>query len=272
MLGGQQNAINTLIQEIYRNQRDYYGGRAMRRKVLLGIVICLMLVLAVGCGGSESGDTSESTNNNEVQNESSDEGAKDLVIVDSNYVIQNGYVMYTVAIENPNDDYMPEFAVIKVTGKKADGTIDFSDDWTISALGPGSTTYWASQAGEGNSTDDDTIDISVSVDSDNWKKSDPKPADLYTFDNVSVKTDDYGTMKATGEITLTDESVDYGMNGVKEPMIVCVLKDSDGKIVGGFNGYVDSELSEGQPYVFDIGLSFDAVEYDKAEMYANPWM
>lgn len=62
------------------------------------------------------------------------------------------------------------------------------------------------------------------------------------------------------------------MNGVKQPMIICVLKDANGKIVGGFDGFVDSELSEGQPYVFDIGLGFDAVEYDKAEMYANPWM
>ena len=242
----------------------------MRKKSILALLLVLVFVLAAGCGNT-SEETSEVENNNTAEKQTTTNEPVDLVLKDSFYNIQDGYVHYIVSIENPNEGYMPEFVNIKVTGKKADGSIDFSTDWVVSALAPGSTTYWASQAGDGNSTDEDTVEISLSVDDGNWVKSGPKPSDLYVFDNVSVSPVDFGA-QATGEITLTDASVDYGVNGITKPMIVCALKDADGNLCGGFNGYVNSDLQEGAATVFDIRSFHEIGDYETAEMYANPWM
>ena len=246
----------------------------MKKRIVLGIVVSLLMVLVAGCGGaSQPSEPAESKdNNNTVTKEEQSKEPVDLVLKDSHYKIEDGYVFYTIAVENPNTGFMPMFANIKITGRKADGSIAFSDDWTISSLAPQSTTYWASQAGHGDVTEEDTIELSISVDKDNWQKSSPKPADLYVFDNVSVIPESYGGLRVTGEITLTDETVDYGINGVTEPMLVCVFKDADGNLVGGFSSYVDSDLTEGTPSVFDIGCYHEIGDYVTAEMYANPWL
>ncbi len=238
--------------------------------VLFSIMICVSLV-ACGTSPATDNDGNKVENNNSALRDEKANSPIDLKLVDSHYVIDNGYVQYTVAIENPNTYYMPRFTHIKVTGKNTEGGINFSDDWVISALAPGSTTYWANQAGDGDSTEDDIIEISVTVDNDDWIKSAKKPDNLYVFDNISVKQGQFGGMKATGEITLTDASVDYGTNGIEQPMLVCVFKNADGRLVGGFNGYVDSDLMEGTPSIFDISCFHDIGEYDKVEMYANPW-
>lgn len=243
----------------------------MKSKVLLGLIITLVFTFAVGCGGTPQ-SSEKQANNNTVTKEAQANEPMDLILKDSHYSIENGYVHYTIAIENPNAKYMPEFVKVKVTGKKTDGSIGFSDEWTISSLAPGSTSYWASQAGDGNTAEEDTIEISLVVDKNSWQKSDPKPADLYVFNNVSVSQETFGGMKSTGEITLTDASVDYGFTGVTQPMLVCVFKNAEGKLVGGFSGYVDSDLSEGVPYVFDISSFHNIGEYATVEMYANPWI
>lgn len=241
------------------------------KKIIMGLVLAFMLTAVVGCGGAPQ-SSEKPENNNTVTKEEQPKEPVDLVLKDSNYTIDNGYVHYVMAIENPNTGYMPEFVHVKVTGKRTDGTISFSDDWVISGLAPGSTTYWASQGGDGETTAEDTIDISISVNSDDWEKSDPKPADLYVFDNVSVAQEEFGGVNVTGEITLTDASVDYGYQGLTQPMLVCVFKDAEGNLVGGFDGFVFNDLVEGTPTAFDISSFFDIEGYDTVEMYANPWM
>jgi len=109
------------------------------------------------------------------------------------------------------------------------------------------------------------------VDSDYWEQVESTSNILYTFDNISVKNDTYGGLKVTGEITLNNPSAYTGRSDVTKPMIVCILKDSDGKIVGGFDGYLSSELKEGTPTAFEI-WTYQSIEgYDIVEMYANPW-
>lgn len=179
---------------------------------------------------------------------------------------------YVVCLKNNNKGYGANFAHIKITGKKEDGSIGFSDDWTIGGLMPQGTTYWAWQAGDGSVTNNDTIDISVSVNKNDWFATTTViPEDLYVFDNISVSTDDYGGLKATGEITLTDDSVDLMFNSVTSPMLVCVLKDEEGKLVGGFNGFIYTDLSSGNADIFEISSFNNFGNYSIAEMYANPW-
>ncbi len=96
------------------------------------------------------------------------------------------------------------------------------------------------------------------------------PDDLYQFSNVSINPQKYLGTKVTGEIKLTNANVNVGYNDVKRPTLVCVLKNNDNKIVGGFEGYLSSDLQEGVPAVFDISGYHELGKYDKAEVYANP--
>lgn len=170
-------------------------------------------------------------------------------------------------IQNTNTDYKALFAHVNIVGKTTDGSIRFSDDWTIGDIEPGTTTFWASQAGNGDSLETDTVEITVSVDDSDWIKSDGVPENLYTITNTTVNTNPYGMITATGEITLNEEGDTYRM-----PMIVVVLKDADGKLVGGFDGFIDSDLTVGTQSTFEVNDFAMHADYASYEVYANPWM
>lgn len=241
-------------------------------KRLAGFMLVGVLALGlVGCSGN-SGTTSEPKDNNNSAEQAQSNEPQDLILADSNYVLSNGYVEYALEIQNPNDDYAADFVTVTVTSKHADGSIGFSDEWVVSNILPGSTSYWASQAGDGDTIESDNVEISLSVSDHNWNKTDQTmPADLYTFDNVTVAPGQFSGLTAKGEITL-NEDFSYGTEDGESPMLVCILKDANGAIVAGFSGYMNSDLTVGTPSVFDIDSMFDAVEYTTAEMYANMWM
>lgn len=243
----------------------------MKKQLIAVIVACVLAFGMFGCSKAASNNSESRDNNNATQNAQSST-PQDLVVADSGYVISNGYVHYALEVQNPNTNFAASFANVTVTGKHADGSIGFSDEWVVSNIMPGSTTYWASQAGDGDTIETDTIDIKVSVNDNNWDRTDQTlPVDLYTFDNVSVAPAQYMGLKAKGEITLTEDySVDY--TDGKSPMLVCILKDANGSIVSGFSGYMSSDLTVGSPSVFDITSYFDVANYATAEMYANMWM
>ena len=199
-----------------------------------------------------------------------DADIKNLELVDYNYVLSNGYVKYVLAIHNPNEEFAPKFTNVKVVGRSPSGTITFSDDWTVGITLPGATTYWASQAGGGDVSEEDTIEISVSVDEDNWVKTSLKD-NFYAIDNASIATDKYDRFVVTGEITLLEDVDLPGTQDAKSPSIICVLKDADGGLVAGFNTYTSGDLIVGEPSAFEIDSMFEAVDFENAQVYANPW-
>lgn len=246
------------------------------KKLVAVVMGCMLAATLAGCGGGPSNET-PSASNSESSSQSTQAASEpeNLAIIDSGYVIsQSGYVHYAVEIQNPNPSYAAQFANIVVTGKHADGTIAFSDEWTVADIMPSSTTYWATQAGNGSVQASDTVEFSVTVNKRNWIASDQTiPADLYTFSSVSAVPDRYMGMSATGEITLTqDVEIDSLKESSDEPIVVCVLKDANGSIVTGFSGYLNSELNVGTPTAFEIRNHFDVPEYATLEMHANPWM
>ena len=197
--------------------------------------------------------------------------AKPLELVDSAYVVSNGYVHYVLAVANPNEGLAPRSAKVSIVGRAADGSISFSNDWVVGTTLPGSTTYWASQAGNGSASESDTVEIKVSVDDDDWYKT-SLGGELYQIGNVSVGEAQFGGVRVTGEITLLqDAELGFG-NTTRSPMLVCVLKDANGKLVAGFDSFVTGDLKVGEPTAFEMSSYFDAVQYASAEVYANPWM
>ena len=195
---------------------------------------------------------------------------KDLVIEDSGYVLSHGYVEFALAVTNPNEGVAPRFTNVSIVGRKEDGSIRFSDDWVIGSTAPGETTYWASQAGSGDVEESDTIEITVKVNEGDWFAT-KQSGDCYAIENLSTDVGDFGDFKTTGEITLKEDVKLDTFNDVKTPMIVCILKDADGKIISGYSTFISSELTVGTPQAFEATSMFDQVDYATVEAYANPW-
>jgi hypothetical protein len=197
---------------------------------------------------------------------------KDLVLADSCYTISDGYVSFVIAVNNPNKDYAPQSVNVSVVGRSDDGKITFSDDWGTGTTLPGATTYWTSRVGNGNASDSDTIEIKVSVDDDDWYKTSER-YDFYQIDNVSTSEDSFGSPIVTGEITLKRDVELKGFGEADSPQYVCVLRDSDGKMVGGFSSYAKKDLKVGEATPFEVSpLGQYKVDFATAEVYANPWM
>ena len=246
--------------------------RPVYKRVWFWIVIAAVVLALIGAfmNGPGSGSSSSGTVTAGSGSQPREQGRNDiqpLTVVDSNYSLSSGYVKYVLEIQTTNTDYKALFAHVNIVGKTTDGSIRFSDDWTIGDIEPGTTTFWASQAGNGDSLETDTVEITVSVDDSDWIKSDGVPENLYTITNTTVNTNPYGMITATGEITLNEEGDTYRM-----PMIVVVLKDADGKLVGGFDGFIDSDLTVGTQSTFEVNNFAMHADYASYEVYANPWM
>ncbi len=139
-------------------------------KRVLGLIMVGVLAFGLfGCSNSSNTNSEPKENNNSTEQAQSNE-PQDLVLADSNYVLSQGYVEYALEIQNPNENYAADFVTVTVTSKHADGSIGFSDEWVVSNILPESTSYWASQAGDGDTIDSDIVEISLSVSDYNWKK------------------------------------------------------------------------------------------------------
>lgn len=234
--------------------------------VIAVVVLALIGVFTSGSGSGSSGGTVSAGSGSQPGGQGRND-IQPLTVVDSNYSLSNGYVKYVLEVQNTNTGYKALFAHVNVVGKATDGSIRFSDDWTIGAIEPGTTTFWANQAGNGDSLESDTVEITVSVDDSDWIKGDGAPENLYTITNTTVKTNEYDMNTATGEITLNEEGDTYHM-----PMIVVVPKDANGKLIGGFDGFIDSDLTVGTPSTFEVNDFLATGDYSSYEIYANPWM
>jgi len=245
----------------------------MKRFAVAAATVALAMGVS-GCGSAEVSRTAATTSTGsatttETVEVDTREQAKDLVLKDSGYTVNDGYVQYAVEIYNPNTTLAADFATITVAVRGADGTVKASDDWVVGGLAPGSDTYWANICGDGDVSASDTVEFKVKVNSNDWEEGEAEPSSLYVFDNVGVKEDD-GYATAAGEVTMTSEYEGTGQQA-STPMLVCVLKDASGKIVTGFSGYLYSELEVGQASTFEISGNMPYLEYATAEMHANPW-
>jgi len=249
----------------------------MKKRILCCLLMAAMAAAGlVGCGGN----TTSSSGDAKVEEKTEEKTTKqnepvDLEITESSYTVDDeGMLRYTVCIENNNTNFRPQFAHVLATGKKPDGSIRFHDDWTIMGIQPDSTTYWTNIAGNGEVSEEDTIEITVTVNESDWERSNTVvPDDLYTFDNVNIGEREYFGTQVTGEITLTDDSLDLGsMVGPYRPMIVCILRDADGKLIGGFDGFLDTDMAVGNKSIFDFSSNHDMGEYASYELHVNPWV
>ena len=197
-------------------------------------------------------------------------GVQELTVADYGYVLLNGSVHYGVELENPNEGYAPASSVIHVVGRAEDGSISFSHEDVVGTTLPGQRSYWAGTATSEMVAEGDTIEVTVSSRSSSWYAT-GRTSDFYSLDNLTTTvTDDIASITTTGEITPKDDvDRDLPVN-VATPRVVCILKNGNDRIVGGFEQGIMSELKPGQPFAFEAHSWFGATGYESIEVHANP--
>ncbi len=245
------------------------------KKLVLGISAIVVVFgissALIGCSDSV-GSNQSGANDAQAEDQEATSGPEDLIIEDSGYIISNGFVDYGIEITNPNEAEAAQFANITVSCTKPDGTEAYNNDIVVTNIMPGSTTYWAGVVGDGQTTEEDEISIQVSVSEGCWVQTDVKrPEELYAFENVEVLADENDQLQVSGDITLFEDFEVFNTPSTT-PLIICILKDADGNIITGIEGYIGQTLTVDELTPFSFGSDFSKVDYATYEIYANPWL
>lgn len=188
-----------------------------------------------------------------------------LEIVESGWSVgSGGYVNYAFALRN-NGSVLIEYPAVTVTGRDADGSVLFSDDWVVSEVAAGETGYFASMAGNG--TAPATVDITPIVPDDYQYTSASEARAVFSVSGARGVSDKFGGVQFVGEVT-TDE--DDGSMGMGQVLLSVVLRDKSGQIIYGASGFANRP-AVGKTTSFEID-AFDAPrDYTSFEIYARPW-
>ena len=271
------------------------SGRPERRnwvKVLFAVMAAIAFVVAVAIilaqtfgQGEKDADVpavdepAKTQPLSEPENEADDVGDADgsggpaapvmdenpLEIVESGWSVgSGGYVNYAFALRN-TADVLIEYPAVTVTGRDADGSVLFSDDWVVSEVAAGETGYFASMAGNG--TAPATVDITPIVPDDYQYTSASEARAVFSVSGARGVSDGFGGVQFVGEVT-TDE--DDGSMGMGQVLLSVVLRDKSGQIIYGASGFANRP-AVGKTTSFEID-AFDAPrDYTSFEIYARPW-
>ena len=175
-----------------------------------------------------------------------------------------GYVYYGIRVTNPNDGYSAELPRLQATGQDEDGNILFTDTHTLRDVYPGESIYYGFRVGNG--TVPSVVDLELSVGSGNWKQSNAKRDDLYSFDNLVDSGTQNGVNHFTGEITLNSDAAD-----AKKPAVTVIVRDEDGNVIYGVTAFLQSNLVVGVPASFDIEARDLPENASTFDVHAMPW-
>ena len=180
---------------------------------------------------------------------------------------ESGYVHYAFGLRNTSDSVCIQFPSVEITGRDDDGTVLFSDTQVLVVSFPGETTYFGSQAGNGNGTVPATVDFTV-LEPEDYNYVNSGESASFRADNLSAASDGYGGEIFSGEISVVKDSA-----RVREQSsmlaVSLVLRDDAGAIVYGYSTFADWPPEGGsRPFSMDV---YDPPAYDSFEVYAQPW-
>ncbi|WP_100810905.1 MULTISPECIES: hypothetical protein [unclassified Microbacterium] len=180
--------------------------------------------------------------------------AQDLVVVESAFG-RTSYDptiwWYVLIIENPNTDYVFDFAAIDVEALSADGTIlDTSSSYPTILSGTTAISGIFTDVGQGEIVELDGRgpDAAEAI---------PSPFDetgSFLIDGVTAASDDFSTT-VTGTVSGTFESDQEFVS------VVVVARAPDGRILGAESAYVDRLPSDGTKVQFEA-MFFDVLPAD----------
>ena len=189
-----------------------------------------------------------------------------LSIIESGCSIDSmGYAHYGFALHNTSTEHTIDLPGVKIVGRKADGTVLFSEDKYLMSILPGQTLYFGGQAGKGTRLDSITFSTQTP---EEFKVSDAAgepPA--FRVDNVAEVADDTGLRYFSGEVTFLGGT--RPRFGGSDVAVSIVLRDESGSIIYGDTAFTNFP-AEGETTTFET-LIGALPAYAKMEAYAQPW-
>lgn len=206
---------------------------------------------ALGISDSDGGEQLDDDNgSNAVSKEATasdiERAYQSLKISESGWhVDSNGYVDYALTIQNTSEDLIVEYPEVIITGRAADGSVVFSKSQVMGVVYPGYDLTFACMTGDG--TAPATVEFALGKPQDYQVSVGTGHPTEYKVHDLSVRKDGAGKLTVSGEIEKTVEGDEWlDSQGV---WLSVILRDDQGQIVYGWNGFVDSPgLGEQMPF------------------------
>lgn len=224
----------------------------LKKMAAVSAAAALALTMAGCSGGSEPGSSDQTSAKEEAP-----KAVEEVVLVDSGWSAENGYIMYGVVLENKSAK-VAEFPTVQITGKDTEGNVVSSEDMVLSEIQPGETVAYGGQSGNGTAPSS----VEFTVLKPDFVSSGMYPVASYELTEVNAVDSGYGMWDFVGQITNTSET---DVDGVA----VSVLLYKDGKIVAGYTAFVDS-LTAGMTQSFNA-MGYDVPDFDECKAYAMAW-
>lgn len=188
-----------------------------------------------------------------------------LEIVESGWSVdEQGYVHYGIALRN-NGDSVVQYPTYTVTGRDAEGQVLFSQDQTLSLIGPGETVCWGDLAGDAGAPPA-TVEFSPVGVEDYQLQMAPGAAPSFSVSGARAVEDSFGGLSFAGEVTtVRDDGSDYG----SDVALAVLLRDESGAIVFGAVGFANRP-AVGETASFQIN-AYGAPDYASFEVHAIAW-
>lgn len=191
-----------------------------------------------------------------------------LSIVEQGWSVSSeGYVMYALALRNESASATIMYPGINVVGRAEDGSVLFSDEQRLMAIGPGETVYFGSQAGNGMAPATVEFDV-IEPQAYQIAGEESAPSVDFAISNTGETVDSLGNLNFTGE--LTAHGTPQGqLAGTSQAAVSVVLRDSAGAIIYGASTFV-SLPADGEATAFQIP-AYGAPDYASYEIHAQIW-
>ena len=221
-----------------------------------------------GADGKQEGAASGQADTGDVlSTDEGLEGVQPVRIIESGYTVDDdGYVFYSVALKNSNDGVLLKTPAFRVTGYDANGSVLFSEEHYVGALGAGETHWDAGQAG-GGAVPARVAFAPIEPDSSAVKRSGAATPE-YTVEGLSAQADGYGGTTFSGTVSMLDEGTYADSPG--NAAVAIVLRDKAGKAVWGNTVFV-SAVGKGSAVPFS-GMFVNVPAYATMEAHVQAWM
>lgn len=165
------------------------------------------------------------------------------------HVDSNGYVDYALTIQNTSEDLIVEYPEVIITGRAADGSVVFSKSQVMGVVYPGYDLTFACMTGDG--TAPATVEFALGKPQDYQVSVGTGHPTEYKVHDLSVRKDGAGKLTVSGEVEKTVEGDEWLDS--QSVWLSVILRDDQGQIVYGWNGFVDSPgLGEQMPFSIEV--------------------
>lgn len=206
---------------------------------------------ALGISDSDGGEQLDDDNgSNAVSKEATasdiERAYQSLKISESGWhVDSNGYVDYALTIQNTSEDLIVEYPEVIITGRAADGSVVFSKSQVMGVVYPGYDLAFACMTGDG--TAPATVEFALGKPQDYQVSVGTGHPTEYKVHDLSVRKDGAGKLTVSGEVEKTVEGDEWLDS--QSVWLSVILRDDQGQIVYGWNGFVESPgLGEQMPF------------------------